>query len=1607
MKASYKTHIENEGWNIAVTDGATSGTTGRGLRMEALVIELLEKAGMDIAIEAQAHVQNVGWQPLKTDGEVIGTEGEGLRLEAIRIRLIGFDAKKYKIKYRLHIENIGWQNWKVDGETAGTEGVALRAEAIEIILELIKEEVIVVVPSDPIVDPTKIIVPIIDPNAAIPPEKILCASYTTHVENYGWGAEVTDGRLSGRVGQGLRLEAIRIALINTGNLSLGAAYSTHVENIGWQTEVANGATAGTTDQGLRLEAIKIRLTGTDAGLYSIWYRVHIQNEGWQEWCRDGDIAGTTGQALRAEAIQIIITLKSENLIRNPGDAPLIAIGYRTHIQNLAWASWVKNGQKSGTTGLGLRMEALEIKLSSLDGLDIGVSYRVHVQNVGWQPWFADGATAGTVGQGLRIEAVEIKLTGADASKYTVQYRGHLENTGWTSWKKNGATLGTVGESIRLEAVSIVLIKTVDLNANITNEIKNKAPIVQIWASDFPRADVLLHDIRTEHRILSAKPTEGINKSSGFEFAIDPTHAHYGKLRKMNTTILVYEIYSNLKKDLVFEGRILSDTEDFNKNRVVTCEGELGYLLDSIQRPAKYINVTPEQWMTMVLDNHNMQVTSDKRLHMGICTVMGDGTGVNISTNYRTHIENQAWLTWVRNGDLSGTTGSALRMEALELKLENIGSLDIGVTYRTHLDNTGWQEWVVDGATAGTTGQGVEMQAVEIKLTGADAGQFSIQYRVHVENDGWQDWKQDGETAGTTGQSLRAEAICIIIVSKVDGTNGKLKDGLFRENEYVNTLELIKTTMLDTLGGVLVIERIGGIKFLNYLENYGSVNSQPIKFGVNLLDYSKITDASGIYTAMVPYGKEIDGKKLTIATVNNNCDYIYDELAVAEYGWIFKECEWSDIDSASALLYAAKLKLAGLVKQGISLELTAIDLSMVNIDIQKFQVGDMVRCVSEPHDLDTFLSVSKKERDLLNPGNDRIVLGGVTQSLTDRVSGPLGGGIMGFALTTANTVKNMEFVSNELSFLIRITSKTVEEHETRLNETEFKMTAFEINLSAKEMLITELFEGTANLEDGIANLRIDADNLKTTVAGIRSDLSGLFGDVGDLEDDLGSLVSRVSLAELKITPGAITATVTSSSTYLSDINGLTTRLNAAELKITPSAITATVMQSTTYQTDKNGLSTRIDGLASRLNAAELKITPSAITATVMQSTTYQTDKNGLSTRIDGLASRVEAAELKITPSAITATVVSSSTYTNAMAGKANTTDLAAKANATDLGYLTTRVNAAELKITDSAIVSTVTQSSTYTNAMTGKVSTTSIISSINQSAESIKISASKIVLTGLVTAESLTNGTTTIDGGNIKTGTINGSALFVYGLRMNGLIRGYTGTSNSDLGSETGFRLDTSSSIMYLNYTGGIYFGIDGNAKIGRVSPTNALHIYNNSGDIKLEPNTFSYTNIVNLKAYNQPYNIPLTSPNASDKILSLNWKSTYVEVATANGAKGITVWDSDRKLKTNITNSLVNAITEINKIKTRSFNWVNGGEYEACGFVAQEIEEAMGGKHVLKIPQPNGDVNYQIIEKGFIPLFAKGIQELAAIQTETNAKLQTEIALLKLQIAELKGALSC
>nr|OUZ30339.1 hypothetical protein A5889_002627 [Enterococcus sp. 9D6_DIV0238] len=136
-----------------------------------------------------------------------------------------------------------------------------------------------------------------------------------------------------------------------------------------------------------------------------------------------------------------------------------AVSYSSFVQDKRWLPTVENGQLSGTTGLGLRVEAIKINVSGLaSGISGGIAYSTHVQDIGWQPEVSNGQMAGTNGKKLRVEAIKIRLTGDLSKKYSVQYRTHVQDIGWTAYSKDNQMSGTSGKKLRIEALEIKLVK---------------------------------------------------------------------------------------------------------------------------------------------------------------------------------------------------------------------------------------------------------------------------------------------------------------------------------------------------------------------------------------------------------------------------------------------------------------------------------------------------------------------------------------------------------------------------------------------------------------------------------------------------------------------------------------------------------------------------------------------------------------------------------------------------------------------------------------------------------------------------------------------------------------------------------------------------------------------------------------------------------------------------------------------------------------------------------------------------------------------------------------------------------------------------------------------
>ena len=207
----------------------------------------------------------------------------------------------------------------------------------------------------------------------------------------------------------------------------------------------------------------------------------------------------------------------------------------------------------------------------------------------------------------------------------------------------------------------------------------------------------------------------------------------------------------------------------------------------------------------------------------------------------------------------------------------------------------------------------------------------------------------------------------------------------------NTLTCLREKLVSTHGGYLRTRFENGVRYLDYVTDYGGINSQIIRFGENLLDLSKYIDASTIITALIPVGASveitnadgtIDYQKTDITSVNNGCDYIHDMDAVNRYGWIVGTHEWEDVTQPENLIKKARAYLDDCISLPLTMELTAVDLSLVDVDIRRLKVGYWTKVMSEPHKVTGTYLLTKRTIHLTAPEKDAIVLGGKLSSLTE-------------------------------------------------------------------------------------------------------------------------------------------------------------------------------------------------------------------------------------------------------------------------------------------------------------------------------------------------------------------------------------------------------------------------------------------------------------------------------------------------------------------------------------------------------------------------------------------------------------------------------------------------
>ena len=219
------------------------------------------------------------------------------------------------------------------------------------------------------------------------------------------------------------------------------------------------------------------------------------------------------------------------------------------------------------------------------------------------------------------------------------------------------------------------------------------------------------------------------------------------------------------------------------------------------------------------------------------------------------------------------------------------------------------------------------------------------------------------------------------------------DSLYRYSNYEDTRTAFKEKLTSRLGGHLVIRHEDGLRILDYLadEDYYTKNTQGIRFGKNLLDFSKNMDASDLATCIIPLGAKLDEdeqdpaleaiseQRRTIASVNGGVDYVTDDNAVREYGKIYKTVTWDDVTVPENLKKKAEEYLKSVQFEKMVLELKAIDLNLTDESFQRFEVGNMIQCVSTPNGLDREFPLTKKKVYITSFKNNTVTLGDETSA----------------------------------------------------------------------------------------------------------------------------------------------------------------------------------------------------------------------------------------------------------------------------------------------------------------------------------------------------------------------------------------------------------------------------------------------------------------------------------------------------------------------------------------------------------------------------------------------------------------------------------------------------
>ena len=312
--------------------------------------------------------------------------------------------------------------------------------------------------------------------------------------------------------------------------------------------------------------------------------------------------------------------------------------------------------------------------------------------------------------------------------------------------------------------------------------------------------------------------------------------------------------------------------------------------------------------------------------------------------------------------------------------------------------------------------------------------------------------------------------------------------LYRMNEkYVTTLEILNDRLIDRLGGYFRVRYVGDKKIIDYLKDFDGVNAQTIEFGENLLDLTQVATAADVYSVVIPIGaQDEDGNALTIKSVNDGKDYLENHEAIALYGRREAVVEFSDVTLASNLKTKGEEYLQSTIEESLTIEMKAVDLSLINHNIQAFRIYDWVKVISKPHSIIKSFLLKKMEINLIDPTDSYIQLGQIIKGISDEIVvqnktktkvETLQTGLAG----VVGVVGDVNQIANNTVVVVEEISKNQQQTADSLLELTINMQSLIETVSNNTKTLSDLSELMVSVVSDIERQKLRIDKLKKYVS----------------------------------------------------------------------------------------------------------------------------------------------------------------------------------------------------------------------------------------------------------------------------------------------------------------------------------------------------------------------------------------------------------------------------------------------------------------------------------------------------------------------------------------------